>query len=92
MNELANSLRMSQPRVSWHLRMLRLGGVIKQRREGREVYCSLDRDQIRTMHRRLMGLIEGPGAAGGRAPDHTDAVADAGFEIGCNSSHRRGGS
>src|SRR5215831_7084214 len=34
-NELAEYLHMSQPRISWHLRMLRLGGVIRTRREGR---------------------------------------------------------
>src|SRR6266851_1109603 len=41
-NDLAAYLRMSQPRISWHLRMLRVGGVIRTRREGRQVYCSLD--------------------------------------------------
>ena len=45
-NDLAAHLRMSQPRISWHLRMLRLGGVIRTRREGRQVYCSLDIDNI----------------------------------------------
>jgi ArsR family transcriptional regulator, arsenate/arsenite/antimonite-responsive transcriptional repressor len=41
-NDLAAHLRMSQPRISWHLRMLRVGGVVRTRREGRQVYCSLD--------------------------------------------------
>src|SRR5437667_168479 len=36
---------MSQPRISWHLRMLRLGGVIRTRREGRQVYCAFDVDK-----------------------------------------------
>ncbi len=45
--ELARSLRMSQPRISWHLGLLRRGGVVKQRRDGRVVYCSLDLDNIR---------------------------------------------
>jgi ArsR family transcriptional regulator len=46
-NELARYLRMSQPRVSWHLTMLRRGGAVKQRKEGRQVHCSLDLEQIR---------------------------------------------
>ena len=46
-NELARSLRMSQPRVSWHLTMLRRGGAVKQRKEGRVVYCSVDMEGIR---------------------------------------------
>jgi DNA-binding transcriptional ArsR family regulator len=45
-NDLARHLRMSQPRISWHLRMLRVGGVVRTRREGRLVYCSLDRESI----------------------------------------------
>jgi DNA-binding transcriptional ArsR family regulator len=45
-NDLATHLRMSQPRISWHLRMLRVGGVIRTRREGRQVYCSLDVENI----------------------------------------------
>ena len=33
-NDLAAHLRMSQPRISWHLRMLRVGGVVRTRRDG----------------------------------------------------------
>jgi DNA-binding transcriptional ArsR family regulator len=46
-NDLARHLRMSQPRVSWHLAMLRRGGVVRQRKEGRVVYCSVDMEGIR---------------------------------------------
>ena len=52
-NELALALRMSQPRVSWHLRMLELGGVVRTRREGRLTYCSVD---LETIRRRLTGF------------------------------------
>jgi DNA-binding transcriptional ArsR family regulator len=52
-NDLAAQLHMSQPRISWHLRMLRVGGVIQTRREGRQVYCSLDVDNIRRFRERL---------------------------------------
>jgi DNA-binding transcriptional ArsR family regulator len=45
-NDLAEFLRMSQPRISWHLRMLRVGGVVRTRRDGRQVYCSLDVENI----------------------------------------------
>jgi len=37
---------MSQPRISWHLRILRLGGAVRQRRDGRQIFFSLDRDEI----------------------------------------------
>jgi DNA-binding transcriptional ArsR family regulator len=56
-NELAAYLRMSQPRISWHLRTLRLGGVIRTRREGRQVYCSLDIENIRRYRERLDEML-----------------------------------
>ncbi|TMC39520.1 MAG: helix-turn-helix transcriptional regulator [Chloroflexi bacterium] len=56
-NDLAEYLHMSQPRISWHLRMLRLGGVIRTRREGRQVYCSLDVENIRRYRERLDEML-----------------------------------
>jgi ArsR family transcriptional regulator, arsenate/arsenite/antimonite-responsive transcriptional repressor len=56
-NDLAAHLHMSQPRISWHLRMLRVGGVIRTRREGRQVYCSLDVENIRRYRERLDEML-----------------------------------
>src|ERR1700704_4616136 len=56
-NDLAAYLRMSQPRISWHLRMLRVGGVVRTRREGRHVYCSLDIENIARERARLDQLL-----------------------------------
>src|ERR1700682_4094692 len=56
-NDLAGHLRMSQPRISWHLRMLRVGGVIRTRRDGRQVYCSLDVENIVRGRARLDQLL-----------------------------------
>ena len=56
-NDLATHLRMSQPHISWHLRTLRLGGVIRTRRDGRQVYCSLDVDNIARFRARLDQLL-----------------------------------
>ena len=56
-NDLVAHLRMSQPRISWHLRMLRVGGVIRTRREGRQVYCSLDLENIRRFRERLDEML-----------------------------------
>jgi ArsR family transcriptional regulator len=55
--DLAAFLRMSQPRISWHLRTLRLGGVIRIRREGRQAYCSLDVETIRRNRERLDQML-----------------------------------
>ena len=56
-NDLAAHLRVAQPLISWHLRMLRLGGIIRTRREGRQVYCSLDLDAIRAQQEDLNRLL-----------------------------------
>ena len=55
--DLAQHLRMSQPRISWHLRMLRVGGVVRTRRDGRQVYCSLDVENIGRERARLDQLL-----------------------------------
>lgn len=55
--ELAEHLHMSQPRISWHLRMLRLGGVVQIRRDGRQTYCSLDVENIRRFRERLDQML-----------------------------------
>ncbi len=55
--DLAEHMHMSQPRISWHLRTLRLGGVIRIRRDGRQAYCSLDVENIRRFRARLDQLL-----------------------------------
>lgn len=40
--DLAQRLAVSQPLVSWHLTILRHMEFVRTRRQGREVYCSLD--------------------------------------------------
>jgi ArsR family transcriptional regulator, arsenate/arsenite/antimonite-responsive transcriptional repressor len=56
-NDLAAHMRMSQPRISWHLHKLRIGGVIRTRREGRQVYCSLDVENIARERARLDDML-----------------------------------
>ena len=56
-SELAAALKKSQPLVSWHLRRLRTAGVVKIRRAGREVYCSLDCDVLVRQHKEFLSLI-----------------------------------
>ncbi len=46
-SELARLCQVSQPRMSWHLRILRKAKIIQTRSAGREVFCRLDRDGIR---------------------------------------------
>jgi ArsR family transcriptional regulator len=56
-NELAEALDKSQPLMSWHLRRLKAAGIVKIRRSGREVYCSLDRDVIQQRQQEFQALI-----------------------------------
>ena len=56
-NELAATLDRSQPLMSWHLRRLRAAGIVKIRRSGREVYCSLDRDVVQQQQQAFRDLI-----------------------------------
>src|SRR5258708_23489844 len=55
--ELAEAIGISQPRLSWHLRMLRRGQLVRARRMGRAVYYSLNREGLSAFHRELTTLI-----------------------------------
>ncbi|HEX4579279.1 MAG TPA: metalloregulator ArsR/SmtB family transcription factor [Candidatus Dormibacteraeota bacterium] len=56
-SELAALCMVSQPRMSWHLRILRKAEIIRTRRDGREVYCRLDRDSIAGHLRAFVRLV-----------------------------------
>jgi ArsR family transcriptional regulator, arsenate/arsenite/antimonite-responsive transcriptional repressor len=56
-SELAEMCKVSQPRMSWHLRTLRRANVISTRREGREVFCRLDREAIAAHLRSFVRLV-----------------------------------
>lgn len=56
--DLAVTLVISQPLVSWHLGALRRAGLVRRRRKGREVYISLDLAHYRAILRQLGALIE----------------------------------
>lgn len=55
---LTGMLELSQPLVSWHLRKLRRAGLVHTRREGRLVYCSLDKERYQYCLQRLHALID----------------------------------
>jgi ArsR family transcriptional regulator len=55
--ELADAIGISQPRLSWHLRMLRRGHLVRAHRVGRAVYYSLNREGLNAFHRELTTLI-----------------------------------
>jgi DNA-binding transcriptional ArsR family regulator len=64
--ELAERCRVSQPRMSWHLRILKSAQVVSTRRDGREVLVRLDRESIARNLRGFVDLISAnaePGVA-----------------------------
>ena len=58
-SELAEFCKVSQPRMSWHLRILKRAQIIRTRRNGREVFCRLDREAITSQMRSFMRLVAG---------------------------------
>jgi len=44
--DLCKELRLSQPLMSWHLRILRRAGLVKTYRTGRQVHCALQDDIV----------------------------------------------
>ncbi|MGH2445037.1 MAG: ArsR/SmtB family transcription factor [Candidatus Limnocylindria bacterium] len=61
-NELSRRVGLSQPLISWHLRILRVAGLIQTRRQGRETICTLRTDAFEELHEaegRLVGGTSG---------------------------------
>jgi ArsR family transcriptional regulator len=56
-SELVVALRLSQPLVSWHLSGLKKAGLVKVRRDGRQVLCSLDRERLRQYQQDFAKLL-----------------------------------
>jgi ArsR family transcriptional regulator, arsenate/arsenite/antimonite-responsive transcriptional repressor len=69
--ELGEHLRLSQPLISWHLRVLRRAGIVKTRRSGREVLCSLNRRALEAYEQRVDEMF---GLRGAEPTTSTDAV------------------
>ena len=61
-SELADYCQVSQPLLSWHLRILRKAQIISTRRDGREVFCRLDREAIAEHMQQFTRLISFGGA------------------------------
>lgn len=85
--ELSTRVALSQPLISWHLRILRLADVIETRRTGRQVICRLRHaafDELHDAEARLIagsagiGTAERAGERGGEGAPEGARVADVG--------------
>src|SRR5579863_2184793 len=56
--DLCLQLRASQPLVSWHLRVLTRCGLVATRRQGRQVFCSLNREAFSAYQTRLGQMLD----------------------------------
>jgi ArsR family transcriptional regulator, arsenate/arsenite/antimonite-responsive transcriptional repressor len=56
---LSARVGLSQPLMSWHLRILRLAGVIDTKRQGREVICRLRPAVFEELHEAEARLVAG---------------------------------
>ena len=75
--ELSTRVGLSQPLISWHLRILRLAGVIETRKQGRETLCGLRTAAFEELHELEARLISGTSGMG-ITPAVSGEVADVG--------------
>ena len=64
-SELAQTLKISQPLISWHLRTLRRAGVVSKRRSGRVSLYSLNWQRLEWCQEQLELFGRGQSVAGG---------------------------
>jgi len=72
---LTDLLGISQPLVSWHLRKLRRAGLIRTRRVGRQVYCTLDYQRFQYCLQRQASLVD-PAVMVERIPVGTSLIEE----------------
>lgn len=75
-NVLSARVGLSQPLISWHLRILRLAGVIDTQRQGRTTICRLRTAAFEELHDAEGRLIGG--TSGISLSDGSSAVPDVG--------------
>lgn len=73
--ELSERVGLSQPLISWHLRILRLAGIIDTRRQGRETICRLRTAAFEELHDAEARLVGGTAGVSLR-PDTSGTVPD----------------
>jgi DNA-binding transcriptional ArsR family regulator len=77
-NELSARVVLSQPLISWHLRILRLSDLVETQRQGREVICRLRTAAFEELHELEARLIGGTSGIGMARPSRASEVTDVG--------------
>ena len=66
-NDIADAIGLSQPTASRHLAILREAEVVVDRREGQQVYYSLNKDNVESCCSGFCDCLEIPAKAGRKA-------------------------
>ena len=75
-NVLSAKVGLSQPLISWHLRIMRLAGLIDTERQGRTTICRLRTAAFEELHEAEARLVSG--RSGISAADPSGAVPNVG--------------
>jgi DNA-binding transcriptional ArsR family regulator len=67
-NELSSRVGLSQPLISWHLRILRLAGLVDTQRQGRATICRLRLAAFEELHAAEARLIAGTAGIASTTP------------------------
>ncbi|MGI8830790.1 MAG: ArsR/SmtB family transcription factor [Candidatus Limnocylindria bacterium] len=79
-NVLSARVGLSQPLISWHLRILRLAGIVDPQRQGRETICRLRTAAFEELHDAEARLVGGTAGVAGETSgaDTSGAAIDVG--------------
>ncbi len=77
-NELSARVSLSQPLISWHLRILRLAGLIDTTRHGRETICRLRPAAFEELRAAEARLVAGTSGIGRADATNRDEIPDVG--------------
>src|SRR5687768_18129391 len=90
-NELSARVAMSQPLISWHLRILRLAGLVDTERQGRTTICRLRTAAFEELHDaegRLVGGTAGVAHPAAVPGDGAGCPLAASMPASCDGAHR----
>ena len=59
-NAIAARLKLSQPAVSQHLKILKAAGIALSDREGHRIHYGIDRDLVRSSMQKIISLVQKP--------------------------------
>ena len=77
-NEVSTGIGLSQPLISWHLRIMRLAGVVETRRQGREAICRLRLAVFDELHEAEARLVSGTSQVTQPSPGAGEELPDVG--------------